>query len=198
MAGIDACLKLGADYIVNTDGDNQYRGADVATLLAPLLSGEADIVIGDRNIQDRRAHEPDEEGAAAARELGRPPGVEHEGARHDERLPRLHARRGAPADDRVRVLLHARVDHPGRQEAHGDRARADRHQRAPAGVAAVRQRVGLREGLGRHHRPHLRDVRAAEGALVDRRPGVPRPAWPSRCDSCTSTSRAPGSGTCSR
>ena len=52
MAGIDACLKLGADYIVNTDGDNQYCGADVATLLAPLLSGEADIVIGDRNIQD--------------------------------------------------------------------------------------------------------------------------------------------------
>jgi glycosyltransferase involved in cell wall biosynthesis len=52
MAGIDACLKLGADFIVNTDGDNQYCGADVATLLAPLLSGEADIVIGDRNIQD--------------------------------------------------------------------------------------------------------------------------------------------------
>jgi glycosyltransferase involved in cell wall biosynthesis len=52
MAGIDACLKLGADFIVNTDGDNQYRGADVATLLSPLLSGDADIVIGDRNIQD--------------------------------------------------------------------------------------------------------------------------------------------------
>ena len=52
MAGIDACLKLGADFIVNTDGDNQYCGADVATLLAPLLSGEADIVIGDRKIQD--------------------------------------------------------------------------------------------------------------------------------------------------
>jgi glycosyltransferase involved in cell wall biosynthesis len=52
MAGIDACLKLGADFIVNTDGDNQYCGADVGTLLAPLLSGEADIVIGDRNIQD--------------------------------------------------------------------------------------------------------------------------------------------------
>ena len=52
MAGIDACLKLGADYIVNTDGDNQYCGADVATLLAPLLSGEADIVVGDRKIQD--------------------------------------------------------------------------------------------------------------------------------------------------
>jgi hypothetical protein len=48
---MDAAVKLGADYIVNTDADNQYVGADVAKLLEPLLSGEADIVIGDRNIQ---------------------------------------------------------------------------------------------------------------------------------------------------
>jgi glycosyltransferase involved in cell wall biosynthesis len=52
MAGIDASLKAGADIIVNTDADNQYAGADVATLVAPLLSGDADIVIGDRNIKD--------------------------------------------------------------------------------------------------------------------------------------------------
>jgi len=51
MAGIDASLKLGADYIVNTDGDNQYAGASIPVLLAPLLAGEADLVIGDRNIQ---------------------------------------------------------------------------------------------------------------------------------------------------
>ncbi len=51
MAGIEACLRLGADYIVNTDGDNQYCGADVATLVAPLVRGEAEIVIGDRNVQ---------------------------------------------------------------------------------------------------------------------------------------------------
>ena len=51
MAGIDASLKLGADYIVNTDGDNQYAGADIPSLVAPLLRGEADVVIGDRNIQ---------------------------------------------------------------------------------------------------------------------------------------------------
>src|SRR5215216_3330431 len=48
QAGLDACLKLGADIIVNTDADNQYRGADVATLVAPLLAGEADMVIGNR------------------------------------------------------------------------------------------------------------------------------------------------------
>ncbi len=50
MAGIDASLKMGAHYIVNTDADNQYAGHEIPKLLAPLLSGEADIVIGDRNI----------------------------------------------------------------------------------------------------------------------------------------------------
>jgi glycosyltransferase involved in cell wall biosynthesis len=51
VAGIDACLKLGADFIVNTDGDNQYAGEDIPALVAPLLLGAADIVIGDRNVQ---------------------------------------------------------------------------------------------------------------------------------------------------
>ncbi len=51
MAGIDACLKAGADLIVNTDADNQYAGSDIPRLLAPLQSGQADIVIGDRNIR---------------------------------------------------------------------------------------------------------------------------------------------------
>jgi glycosyltransferase involved in cell wall biosynthesis len=54
QAGIDACLKAGADFIVNTDADNQYAGQDIAKLLAPLLRGEADIVIGDRNIAELR------------------------------------------------------------------------------------------------------------------------------------------------
>lgn len=52
MAGIDASLKQGADFIINTDADNQYAAADIPTLLAPLLSGEAEIVIGDRNIAE--------------------------------------------------------------------------------------------------------------------------------------------------
>ena len=51
-AGVDAALKLGADYIVNTDADNQYVGADIPRLLEPLIAGRADIVIGDRNIKD--------------------------------------------------------------------------------------------------------------------------------------------------
>ena len=46
--GLDACLRRGADIIVNTDGDNQYCGADIAKLVAPILAGKADIVVGDR------------------------------------------------------------------------------------------------------------------------------------------------------
>jgi len=47
-AGLDAALKLGADVIVNTDGDGQYRGQDVGRLIAPILAGEAEMVIGNR------------------------------------------------------------------------------------------------------------------------------------------------------
>jgi glycosyltransferase involved in cell wall biosynthesis len=54
MAGIDASLKAGADFIVNTDADNQYAAHEIPRLLAPLLSGDADIVIGDRNIAELR------------------------------------------------------------------------------------------------------------------------------------------------
>ncbi len=50
QAGLDAGLKLGADVIVNTDADNQYEGADVPKLVQPILRGEADMVIGDRQV----------------------------------------------------------------------------------------------------------------------------------------------------
>jgi glycosyltransferase involved in cell wall biosynthesis len=52
MAGIDASLRQGADFIVNTDADNQYAGHQIPMLIAPLLDGSADIVIGDRNIAE--------------------------------------------------------------------------------------------------------------------------------------------------
>jgi glycosyltransferase involved in cell wall biosynthesis len=51
MAGIDACLRLGADIIVNTDADNQYCGADIPALIAPILQGTADLVVGDRQVE---------------------------------------------------------------------------------------------------------------------------------------------------
>jgi glycosyltransferase involved in cell wall biosynthesis len=48
QAGLDACLKLGADVVVNTDADNQYDGGDIPKLVAPIVAGSADMVVGDR------------------------------------------------------------------------------------------------------------------------------------------------------
>lgn len=55
MAGLDACLRNGADIIVNTDADNQYNGEDIEKLVRPILEGKTDIVIGARPI-DETAH----------------------------------------------------------------------------------------------------------------------------------------------
>ncbi|QXQ05458.1 glycosyltransferase family 2 protein [Sphingosinicellaceae bacterium] len=46
--GLDTALALGADIIVNTDGDNQYFGGDIPKLIEPILAGRADVVVGDR------------------------------------------------------------------------------------------------------------------------------------------------------
>jgi glycosyltransferase involved in cell wall biosynthesis len=58
QAGLDAALALGADVIVNTDADHQYRGADIAALTRPILAGEADMVIGDREVTTLAAFSP--------------------------------------------------------------------------------------------------------------------------------------------
>ena len=52
QAGIDTALKLGADVIVNTDADNQYRADDIPKLVAPILGHRADMVVGDRSVRD--------------------------------------------------------------------------------------------------------------------------------------------------
>jgi glycosyltransferase involved in cell wall biosynthesis len=54
VAGVDAAIRLGADVIVNTDADNQYAGSDIARLVAPIIRGSAEVVIGDRDV----AHSP--------------------------------------------------------------------------------------------------------------------------------------------
>ena len=50
MAGLNTALEQGADIIINTDADNQYRGEDMPKLIAPILKGEADMVVGQRDI----------------------------------------------------------------------------------------------------------------------------------------------------
>ena len=52
MAGVQACVERGADVIVNTDADNQYDARDIPALVAPILAGDADIVIGARPVSD--------------------------------------------------------------------------------------------------------------------------------------------------
>lgn len=58
MAGLDACLRNGADIIVNTDADNQYCGADIEKLVRPILNGEAGMVIGERPIDETEHFSP--------------------------------------------------------------------------------------------------------------------------------------------
>lgn len=58
MAGLDACLRNGADIIVNTDADNQYYGEDIEKLVRPILNGEAGMVIGERPIDDTEHFSP--------------------------------------------------------------------------------------------------------------------------------------------
>ena len=58
MAGLDACLRNGADIIVNTDADNQYCGEDIETIVRPILEGKSDIVIGSRPIDQTEHFSP--------------------------------------------------------------------------------------------------------------------------------------------
>ncbi len=55
MAGLDACLRNGADIIVNTDADNQYNADDIEKIVRPIMEGKTDIVIGARPV-DETAH----------------------------------------------------------------------------------------------------------------------------------------------
>ncbi len=58
MAGLDACLRNGADIIVNTDADNQYNADDIEKLVRPILEGKTDIVIGERPIDQTEHFSP--------------------------------------------------------------------------------------------------------------------------------------------
>ncbi|MFZ6027650.1 MAG: glycosyltransferase family 2 protein [Chloroflexota bacterium] len=58
QAGLDACLKCGADIIVNTDADNQYHADDIEKLVAPILAGRAEIVVGDRGVATLEVFSP--------------------------------------------------------------------------------------------------------------------------------------------
>ena len=161
QAGLDASLKLGADIIVNTDADNQYFGGDIPKLVAPILAGEADMVIGDRETDQIEHFSPLKKrlqrlGSAVVR---RASGTDVPDTTSG--LPRLQPRGGAADPGGVEVHLHARVDHPGGQDGGGRRPRPGAHERADARVAPVPVDVGIRPAQHGLDLPDLHALRAA-------------------------------------
>ena len=76
QSGLERALREGAGIIVNTDADNQYDGRDIAALVAPIVKGEADIVVGDRGVRDNQHFGPIKRslqriGSATVRRLSR-------------------------------------------------------------------------------------------------------------------------------
>lgn len=70
MAGIDACLRNGADIIVNTDADNQYNADDIEKIIRPIIEGKTDIVIGARPIDETEHFSPLKKKLQHFRKLG--------------------------------------------------------------------------------------------------------------------------------
>ena len=161
MAGIDTCLKLGADFIVNTDGDNQYAGQDIPALVAPLLRGEADIVIGDRNVQALKH-------LSASRKLLQRLGSWVVRQVSNTRVPdttsgfRAYTREAA-----LRMTIVSEFSYTLESIIQAGKKRMAiahvpvRTQPAHAPVAAVQQRLAVPEAVGLDHRADLHDVRAA-------------------------------------
>ena len=197
--GIDAALKLGADFIVNTDADNQYVGADIASWSSRCCAARPTSSSAIATSQALSAHVVAQKkrlqrlGSWVVRQVS---GTERAG--HDQRLPRLHARSRAAHDDRLGVLVHARVDHPGRQEADGDRARADSHESATRGRRACS--TACSGYIKRSAATIVRIYAMYEPLKVFTYIGADdlRAGLALRCGSSTTTSRAPGADTCSR
>ncbi len=90
LTGIDACLRAGADVIVNTDADNQYQGSSIPDLVAPVLSGDAEMVVGERPIEIDRRLLARQEAPPAPGQFRRPTILRHRRARRRERVPGVH------------------------------------------------------------------------------------------------------------
>ena len=176
QAGLDACLKLGADVIVNTDGDNQYNGHDIPKLVAPIIARHGRHGRRRPRGPEHRALLAAEDLAAEARLVGRAPGLLDRGPRHDLGLSRLQPRGRDPDGGRLEVHVHAGDDHPGGQAARRRRPRADPDEPEDARVAPVSVDVVLRAAQLGLDLPHLHPVRAAEGLHERGRGDRPRRA----------------------
>ena len=116
QAGLDASLKLGADVIVNTDADNQYSADAIPALVAPIVAGRADMVIGDRRVRDIEHFSPTKKalqllGSWAVRQAS---GTDVPDATSGFRAYNREAALGLTVVSTFTYTL--RVAHPGRQE----------------------------------------------------------------------------------
>ena len=165
QAGLDACLKLGADVVVNTDADNQYKGADIPKLVAPILAGEADMVVGNREthqIEHFSAMKKQLQklgSAVVARASGTSVPDATSGFRAYNREAALQMQVVSKFTYTLETLIQAgkmlvAVEHT-----------PDPHEPADPRVAPVPVDVGLRAPQRRLHLPHLLALRADAGVL---------------------------------
>ena len=137
QAGLDACLKLGADVIVNTDADNQYYGPDIARLVVPILAGRADMVVGDREVTGIEHFSP------LKKSLQRLGSWVVRQASSTSVPDTTSGFRAYNREAAIQMLVVSKFtytlgdDHPGRQAARRDRPRAGAHQPEDARVAPV-------------------------------------------------------------
>lgn len=155
MAGLDACLRNGADIIVNTDADNQYCGADIETLVRPILEGRSDIVIGSRPIDKTEHFSPLKKklqhlGSWVVRRASKS-GIPDapSGFRAFSR-----ERRAAPERDK-RVYLYAGNHCAGRTGENPDGGGGYPHQRRVAPFPPLPQHVRLYQEIHPDDPPHL-------------------------------------------
>ena len=149
MAGIDACLKLGADFIVNTDADNQYSGQHIGRLIEPLQAGQFDIMIGDRNIRELRH-------MSWSKKL-----LQRLGSRIVRRVSNTAVPdttsgfRAYTRDAALRMTLVSVLSASSRSSGAGKQRMAITHVEVATDgespVAALRQHVRLYPAVGRHH-----------------------------------------------
>ena len=159
MAGIDACLKLGADFIVNTDGDNQYAGQDIAKLVAPLVRGEADIVIGDRNLNALQH-------LSGTRKILQRLGSWVVRQVSNTRVPDTTSGfRGYTREAALRMTIVSEFSYTLESIIQAGKKRMSigthtfrSHESPYPPLAPVRQRVGIHQALGIDDRPDLHDV----------------------------------------
>ena len=125
MTGLNACLRLGADVIVNTDADNQYNADDIPVLVEPILNEQADIVVGARPIESIKHF-------SLLKKVLQKIGSWVVQCSKQDRHPRCPQRFSghvtqcrATHDGVQRLHLHARNHHPGGAEKHGDHLCAD-------------------------------------------------------------------------